>query len=238
MKILKLILTFTVGSLLFSQDTFQKGIDAYHDSEYETAIEAFEQAAAREETAAAQHNLALALYQAGKVGRAAWHLERAHLLDPGNESYYYKLGALRQQLGLFNTSPKWYELASKALSPQGWIILLVTCLWITLAAFLLPVMNGSRTSLPIKAVRALGLIGLVLASVALYLNRGLLSQGIVLANSPSALHAAPASAAPQTGLARPGERGIVVDQHGEYVEIETEGGASGWIHKNLFRKIL
>ena len=35
--------------------------------------------------------------------------------------------------------------------------------------------------------------------------------------------------------ARPGERALVVDQHGDYVEIETEGDARGWINSELFK---
>lgn len=221
----------------FANDAFQKGLDAYHDAEYAKAGQAFASSIETSETAAAHHNRALALYREGKPGEAAWHLERALLLAPRNESYHFKLGALRQQLGLASARPEWYRLASQALSQRNWIIVLSLACWSTLAAFCLPRYSEHRPNLTIKAVRLIGLIALLAAGAALYLNRDLTSRGIVLSASATKLHAAPASAAPQTGLARPGERGHRVDQHKDYIQIETEGGARGWIPAERFRLV-
>lgn len=237
MKMRHLILFFLSGASALADDAFQQGIEAYHNSEYATAANTFEKTVAANETAAAHHNLALALYQVGKPGEAVWHLERALRLEAGNEAYHFKLGALRQQLGLGTTKPEWYELASRGLSQQSWIILLAVSFWLTLAACCLPKADGCRVSLQIKALRILGLTGLALAGSALYLNRDLATRGIVLGDKQITLHAAPASAAPQIGLARPGERGQLVDQYGDYLEIETEGGARGWIEASHYRLI-
>lgn len=237
MKIQAILILLLTGLSALAGDAFQEGVDAYHDSEYAGARSSFETAVAEDETAAAHHNLALALFQEGKPGQSVWHLERALRLEPKNESYHYKLAALRQQLGLPPTPPKWYELASQALSQQGWIILLSVSFWITLAAFLLPKLGGCQVNLQVKAARAIGLIALILAGTALYLNRDLSSRGIVLSDIPVELHAAPAGAAPETGLARPGERAQQIDQYGDYVQIKTEGGARGWIHTEHYRLI-
>lgn len=238
MKIRYLCLFLLASATTLAGDAFQKGVEAYHISQYATAAEAFKDAALENETAAAHHNLALARYQEGKPGKSAWHLERALLLEPGNEQYHFKLGALRQQLGLTTSPPKSYERASQALSQQSWIILLSISLWITVAALWLPKLGGLRANLQIKAARVIGLLSLILASTALYLNCDLATQGIVLNDTQITLHAAPASAAPQIGLARPGERGQLVDQHGDYFEIKTEGGARGWISAEHYRLIL
>lgn len=237
MKMISLCIFLLASASALASDAFQQGVDAYHDSEYATAASAFQEATADGETAAAHHNLALALYQAGKPGEATWHLERALRLEPKNEQYHFKLGALRQQLGLPSSRPDWYALASQILSQQSWIILLSIAFWLTLAAFCLPKASGCQVSLQIKAARAVGLLGLILAGTALYLNRDLPTQGIVLGDTQITLHAAPASAAPQIGLARPGERGQLVDKHGDYLEIKTEGGARGWIEAKHYRLI-
>lgn len=237
MKIRTILLLVLTSAAAFAGDAFQQGIDAYHASEYTAAASAFEEAISENETAAAQHNLALALYREGKVSESVWHLERATLLNPKNIEYQFKLGALRQQLGLATSRPEWHALASRILSQQGWILLLSISFWILMAAVWLPKASGCRISLALKAARTLSLIGLIVASIALYQNRHLSSQGIVLGESQITLHAAPASAAPQVGLARPGERGQQVDQHGDYIEIETEGGARGWLSKEHYRLI-
>lgn len=238
MKFRYILLLVLISTSAFSDNAFQQGIDAYHNSDYGSAADAFQTAVTQNETATAHHNLALALYQEGKVSESVWHLERACLLEPNNDQYHYKLGVLRQQLGLSTSIPKWYKIASQTLSQQTWIILLSIAIWITLATLLLPKISGSRVNLQIKALRAIGLIALGLAGTALYLNRDFAKQGIVLSETPATLHAAPASAAPQTGLARPGERGQAIDQYGEYIEIETEGGARGWIQAKRFRRVI
>lgn len=238
MKIRNLFLTFLIGTAAVADDAFQLGIDAYHDSEYETATAAFQTAVEENDSPSAHHNLALSLYQEGKVGESVWHLERALLLAPRNEQYHYKLGALRQQLALSTSAHKWYMTASRALSQQGWIILLSITFWITLAALILPKISGLQVSLPIKAMRLSGLTAIVVSTSALYLNRDVSSMGITLSNEPATLHAAPASAAPDVGLARPGERGQVTDQYGDFIKIETEGGAQGWINREQFRALL
>ena len=217
---------------------FQQGIDAYENAEYAAASSAFQDAIDADESAAAHHNRALALFQQGQPGQAAWHLERALLLAPYNESYHFKLGALRQQLSLTAAPPKWYALASQALSQPGWILLLSIAFWITLAACWLPRAGGYPPNLPIKALRIVGLLALLAAASALTLNRHLPGKGIVLSESPTTLRAAPAAAAPQTGLARPGERAQQTDQHGDYIQIKTEGGARGWVRAADYRRLL
>jgi tetratricopeptide (TPR) repeat protein len=238
MKIQHILILLLSSVAAMASEAFQQGITAYEDAEYSAASSAFEQALEANESAAAHHNQALALYQQGKPGQAAWHLERALLLEPMNESYHYKLGALRQQLGLNTAPPKWYAIASRTVSQPGWIILLSIACWLTLAALWLPSASGYRANLPIKAVRAIGLLALLAAGTALYLNRHLPSTGIVLSDTPATLHAAPAAAAPQTGIARPGERGQQIDQHGDYIQIQTEGGARGWIRAQDYRLLL
>ena len=238
MKIPSILTIMLIATTALADDAFQQGIDAYENSEYAAASTAFQDAIATNESAAAHHNRALALSQQGQPGQAAWHLERALLLAPANESYHYKLGALRQQLGLTTAPPKWYALASQALSQPGWILLLSIAVWITLAACWLPRAGGYRPNLQIKTLRVIGLLALLAAGSALYLNRELPSKGVVLSDTPTALHAAPAAAAPQTGLARPGERARQIDQHGQYIQIQTEGGARGWIQADDYRRLL
>lgn len=228
------LLTTATG---LADEAFQQGVDSYHDSEYASASEAFAASIDAGESAAAHHNRALAFFRENKPGASAWHLERAVLLDPKNESYQFKLAALRQQLGLPSARPEWYLLASQALSQRGWIILLSLAFWLTLAVFWLPRYSARGPNLAIKAVRAIGLVTLLAAGTALTLNRDLPSRGIVLAASATDLHAAPASATPSTGLARPGERGQRIDQHGDYIQINTEGGARGWIAAENFRLV-
>ena len=75
-------------------------------------------------------------------------------------------------------------------------------------------------------------------ATALYLNRHQSTSGIVLPHADAELRPAPASAAPQIGIAltrRAPPRQL--DAHPGFVQIETAGGATGWINKEDFQSI-
>ena len=216
---------------------FQSGIEAYQNTEYKTAKAQFTAALELDETAAARHNLGLAHFQLGAPAEAVWQLERAHLLEPFNAGYRYKLEAVRQELGLFAGSPKWYVLASAALATKTWGIIATISFWLLLAVFILPRISDTKPSLGIKTLRVISMAALILSIPSLWINQRLLQTGTIITDQATSLHAAPASAAPQSGTARPGERARILDQYKHFYEIETEGQATGWISKDAFRPL-
>ena len=220
-----------------TEPPFQSGIAAYQNAEYGIAKTQFAAALALNETAAARHNLGLAHFQLGAPAEAVWQLERAQLLEPFNADYRYKLEAVRQELGLFAGSPKWYVLASAALQTKTWVIIATISFWLVLAVFILPRINGAKPSLGIKTLRVISIAALTLSIPSLWINLRLLQTGTIITDQASSLHAAPASAAPESGTARPGERARILDQYNHFYEIETEGQATGWISKDAFRPL-
>ena len=220
-----------------TEPPFQSGIEAYQNTEYKTAKAQFTAALELDETAAARHNLGLAYFQLGAPAEAVWQLERAQLLEPFNADYRYKLEAVRQELGLFAGSPKWYVLASAALPTKTWVIIATISFWLLLAVFILPRISDTKPSLGIKTLRVISMAALTLSIPSLWLNLRLLQTGTIITDEASSLHAAPASAAPESGTARPGERARILDQYNHFYEIETEGQATGWISKDAFRPL-
>jgi tetratricopeptide (TPR) repeat protein len=218
-------------------DDFQDGIDAYHQSNYQQASEAFQKALQTEESAAVHHNLALSAYQQNKPSEAIWHLERAVRLDPLNKAYNYKLGALRQQLGLYQVPVQWWQAASRYLAPSTWVWIICLSAWIILAANLLPRAAGRRRTITLKLITAAALFSLALSIAALSILKRHQATGTLIAEEPTPLHYAPASAAPEAGLARPGERARVIDQHNNYLKIKTEADITGWIDQNQFKAL-
>jgi len=231
------LLLIGISSLTAAESHFDIGLKSYEDGDYAAAIAAFEAQLAEEATGAARHNLALAHYQLGQPAEAVWQFERALRLAPHDEAYHYKLAALRGQLGLPPGEPGWWTLLSQALGPGAWVLLLAGSFWIFLGTWLLPRFAGRPLRLPGRALLLLSSLGLILGSTALFLHRDLADRGICLAENPTELRAAPAAAAPQTGIARPGERARPLERHNAYVKVRTEGGAEGWIEETKFRSI-
>ena len=100
---------------------------------------------------------------------------------------------------------------------------------------MLPSITGIKPSIKIKSLRFLTLIALLLALPSAWLNLRMIEAGTVIANESVSLHAAPASAAPESGIARAGERARIIDTYKHFYEVETEGLATGWISKDVFR---
>ncbi|MBT4758554.1 MAG: hypothetical protein HOO08_09215 [Opitutae bacterium] len=220
-----------------SNTPFEGGIEAYQNAEYKTAKAQFSAALKTNETAAARHNLGLAHFQLNAPAEAVWQLERAQLLEPFNADYRDKLEAVRQELGLFAGSPKWTVLASAALPTKMWIVIATISFWTLIAILILPRINDTKIGISLKTLRFISIFALILSTPSIWLNLRLLQTGTVITDEATSLHAAPASAAPQSGTARPGERARILDQYKHFYEIETEGQATGWISKDAFRPL-
>jgi tetratricopeptide (TPR) repeat protein len=231
------LLAILAGSVPTHADDFEDGLKAYHESQYAESTAAFERSLALSESAAAHHNLALSLFQQGKPSEAAWQLESAVRLAPTNQSYHYKLSALRQQLGLYKLPSTWWQSASNILSQRTWVWIASISFWIIAAAIALPSIAGFRRPILIKLTLSFASIAFALGSAALIIRSTQQASGIVISGEPTTLHYAPASAAPEAGIARPGERGRVLDQHNQFLKIKTEADITGWISKEAFREL-
>jgi tetratricopeptide (TPR) repeat protein len=218
-------------------DDFQSGLDAYHEAKYAEATAAFDRSLESSENAATHHNLALSLYQQGQTADAVWQLERALRLAPLNKTYIFKLGALRQILGLYDTPTDWWQSAANILAKKIWIWIACICFWLVIAALALPRIGGFQRPILLKLSSGIATVCLLLALTALTIQITQQPSGIVISNEAVDLHHAPASAAPKAGVARPGERAYIIDQHNDFLKVETEAEITGWIQVDAFRKL-
>lgn len=239
MKHIVLLLTTALLCTLntLSADSFDTAVDAYHETEYEKAIEHFEAALAESESASARHNLALSYYHSKQLGEATWQLQRAVRLAPLNTSYQFKLGALRQQLGLYQKSTNWWQSASSILSTNTWMLLLAISFWVLVTLLLLPRAGRMTRTLAVKLSTAASIVVFSLSTAAIMIHYFDMPDGVVISNEPLTLRHAPASAAPEAGIARPGER-LKVNEHYEgFIKVETEAEIVGWLPEESFRAL-
>ena len=218
-------------------DDFQSGLDAYHESKYAEAIAAFDRSLESSESAATHHNLALSFYQQGQATDAVWQLERALRLAPLNKTYIFKLGSIRQILGLYDTPTTWWQSAANILTKSTWIWIANIGFWIVIAVLALPLIGGFQRPIFLKLSSGIAAACLLLAVAALTIQITQQPSGIVISNEAVNLHHAPASAAPEAGVARPGERAYIIDQHNDFLKVETEAEITGWIQIDAFRKL-
>jgi len=218
-------------------DDFQSGLKAYHESKYAESTAAFDRSLESSESAATHLNLALSLYQQGQPAAAVWQLERALRLAPLNKTYIFKLGALRQMLGLYDTPTTWWQSAASILTKSTWIWIASISFWIVIAVLALPRIGGFQRPMFLKLSSGIAAACLLLAFAALTIQITQQPSGIVISNEAVNLHHAPASAAPEAGVARPGERAYIIDQHNDFLKVETEAEITGWIQIDAFQKL-
>ena len=229
-----LLLSFALITSL-AAETFEAGVEAYHASEYDAAVEYFEHAIQSGENASLRHNLALSYFQDGELGEATWQLERAIRIEPLNASYQFKLGALRQQLGLYGGSADWWQPVSTAISPNIWITIATLSFWLLAALILIPRKGQQR--LLTKLALTTAAVCMSLSIAALIIQNITLPSGVITKNESVTLRHAPADGAPEAGIARPGERLKVTDEYGDYLKVETEAEITGWLHSDTYRAL-
>jgi hypothetical protein len=234
---LKALLCLLATTITLSADFFDAGVDAYHQSKYSNAIDKFESAVTDQESAAARHNLALSYFQEEQLGEATWHLERATRLGPLNTSYQFKLGALRQQLGLYDRSMNWWQSACSVFPMNTWILIATVCFWVLLGLILIPRIGKMSRLITVKLTTLLSAVGLSLCIAAIIIHYFDMPSGVVIADEPVILRHAPASAAPEAGIARPGERVTITERYEDYVKVETEAEIVGWLPAEDFRAL-
>lgn len=213
---------------------FQKGTTAYEAGKYSEAIEWLEQAP---ESAAMRHNLALSYFQAEQPAEAVWQLERANRLAPINPEIAGKLQLLKQQLNLPQTTLRWDQILTRWLSLSQWLILSSVVFWLAIGC-LWCIRPDSTTAL--KLSRLIGALCLCVLAIAAYCTGQSYfdtKSGIVIAEEPVDLRAAPANAAPAVSRLSPGESARVIEEHEAYLKVKSSTGAQGWLPAGQFKAL-
>jgi hypothetical protein len=232
-----LLLTLFAAALPAQNEAFEKAHALYQVGKYETARTQFEALAQQQETPALRHNLALTHLKLQQPAAARWQIERARLLAPLNNQYRQTQQHILKQLQLADTSYPALSSAAQILPDAGWLWLATLSGWLLLAALLLPRFSDRKPSLGIKASRIICGLLLLAALPALYFNHQQLQTGIVTTAATAPLRSAPASAAPENGIAQSGERARIIGQHNQFYQVKTPQGLTGWLPATDFRPL-
>jgi len=222
-----------------AESSFQTGNKAYENADYEAAKTRFKAALEIDESPATRHNLGLTYLQLNQPAQAIWQLERALLLNPSNLDYREKRNLIREQLGLAELKKKWYFRVSQLVPVQIWWISASISFWVLLAALILPCLLEKKSANHNRLLTLSGsLCMLIFSLTAIRLNFEDYRTGILIHQETIPLNAAPATVAPESGFARPGEHARILDQYNHFYQIKTEGSATGWVSKDHFRPLV
>lgn len=213
---------------------FALGNELYAEGDALGAAAAYERAAETGWTSAAlETNLGTVYAEAGRLGRAVLHLERARRLDPNDEAVAHNLTVVLDRLGddvgaalpPSETAGRWLA------STVGVGSLAVLAFVLYLAVITLLVAWTWTRALPVWRRRALVALAplavLVGAAAVLAARAEALPRAVVVAEA-AALRTAPTPEAASAGSAPEGAVLVVTDRAGGWAEVRLPDGSTGW----------
>jgi hypothetical protein len=232
-----LLLAAVSGGAGPSEDRFREANDFVRAGDYPRAIAVYgELARAGAESATLYWNWAQAASARGAHGEALWALLRARELDPSDRAVARDVDRLREALNLDRA-----EIAPEPLAVAGRFArrfrLDVVALGL-LALSLLGHAAGRLGAAPRGALR-LGwttfLLALAAASVPLAASQARPTAAVVRRGAPLLDAASPS--ADRAGTLREGEVVPVLDSSGDWLQVEDNAGARGWVHESDVRRL-
>ncbi len=232
--------------------SWEAGVEAYNNKEYDEAVEAFESVVANDHASAdVYYNLANAYFKlgqqagvasrpfaGGELGRAVLNYERALKLDPTMDDARYNLDIAKDMTNDTEAVPEsflamvWQAMA-RAMTSNGWVVLSLSSLFATALFVLLYLLHGAIVVR--KVAFFVSLVTLLIFIVATSLSIAQLraaenrSRAVILTNDTTPVHASPDSS---SKIIRHPSQGVTVElerEQGEWTEVRFADGEKGWV---------
>lgn len=221
---------------------FALGNELYAEGDFHGAAAAYERAAATGWTSVAlELNLGNAYAEAGRLGRAALHVERALRLDPSDEAARHNLGAIRTRLGNDAVAPPPAEAVGRWLVVAfgAWPLAVLAFLGYLAVIALLGAWAWTRALPPWnrRALVVLVPLTLLLGGAAVLATRYEATPRAVVVAGAAALRTAPTPEAASAGTAPEGAVLTVTDRRTGWAEVRLPDGTSGWAETSAVEEV-
>jgi Bacterial SH3 domain len=235
--VLGLLLAAGVAGAGPSEDRFREANDLVRAGDYPRAVAIYgELARAGAESATLYWNWAQAASARGAHGEALWALLRARELDPGDRAVARDVDRLREALNLDRA-----EIAPEPLAAAGRLArrFRLDLVALGLLALSLAAHAAARLGPAPRGALRVGWSALVLAlaaaAVPLAGSQARPTAAVVRRGAPLLDAASPSADA--AGTLREGEVVPVLDTSGDWLQVEDNAGARGWVHESDVRRL-
>jgi hypothetical protein len=232
---------------------WERGIQAYKDKDYTTAVEAFQNVVEHDHASAdVYYNLGNAYFKLGEqnvagngrkfangeLGRAVLNYERALKLNPGMDDAEYNLDHAKEFTNDTEAVPEgllvrlWHGLAS-LLSTNMWAALSLLMLFACIVLILTFLLHHSKivrmTSFFVSLVTALMFVLTTLLSLTQLTTYTDNQRAVIIALDSTPVHASPDSG---SKIIRQPSQGVTVQMErtqGDWTEVRFADGEKGWL---------
>lgn len=243
-----------------AEAAWERAIAACESGDYTTAIEEFERIdELGYESDELYYNLANAYYKkgegnvvsgrsfaGGELGRAVLNYRRALMLNPTHEDARYNLDITIDRTDDIREVPNgvlaqlWHSMQG-AMSANGWTILSIAMLFITLALVLVYMLSKSVVMRKVSFFTAIATLLLFITTTALALSQRSAHQsdnrGVLVCENTEAVHSEPNN---YSKVIRTHSQGVTLKllrSKGEWVEVQFADGEKGWVRSVSVEKI-
>jgi tetratricopeptide (TPR) repeat protein len=229
-----------------SSDALDAANQAYTAGRYDEAARGFQELInANGFSAPLCFNLANAEAKAGHIGPAILNYERARYLAPADRDIDHNLQLAREQAGLKNNSLRWWQVALRALTINGWLAVVDTWLALVALAVLAHVFVRRMEPTPRRVVLGKVVKTVLFIAIPCFLFSGYLAllaaplriEGVVVAKQ-AVLRLSPFDGAEQLGTLPEGELVTVEQKHDNYYRIEARDGRYGWTTREALEPVI
>lgn len=259
------VVASTANSYAADRDTvarasWEAGVEAYNNKEYDEAVKAFESVVASDQRSAdVYYNLANAYFKlgqqggassrpfaTGELGRAVLNYERALKLDPTMDDARYNLDIAKDMTNDTEAVPDsflsmvWQAMA-RAMTTNGWVTLSLSSLFATALLVLVYLLHGAVVVRKVAFFVSLFTLLLFVVSTALSFTQQRatmnVSRAVILTNDTTPVHASPDSS---SKIIRQPSQGVTVElerEHGEWTEVRFADGEKGWVRTRVVEVI-
>lgn len=252
-------MSYAADNNTVARASWEAGVVAYNNKEYDKAVEAFENIVANDYASAdVYYNLANAYFKlgqqaatsrpfaGGELGHAVLNYERALKLDPTMDDARYNLDIAKDMTNDTEAVPEsflamvWQAMA-RAMTSNGWVVLSLSSLFATAIFVLLYLLHGAIVVR--KVAFFVSLVTLLIFIVATSLSIAQLraaenrSRAVILTNDTTPVHASPDSS---SKIIRQPSQGVTVElerEQGEWTEVCFADGEKGWVRSTALEVI-
>lgn len=252
-------MSYAADNNTVARASWEAGVEAYNNKEYDKAVEAFESIVANDHASAdVYYNLANAYFKlgqqaatsrpfaGGELGHAVLNYERALKLDPTMDDARYNLDIAKDMTNDTEAVPDslisiaWRAMA-RAMTTNGWVVLSLLALFVTIVMVLLYLLHGAIVVRKVAFFISLVTIVVAILSVALSLTQLKAAKdsgrAVILANDTVPVHASPDSS---SKIIRLPSQGVTVELErvqGEWTEVCFADGEKGWVRSTAVEVI-
>lgn len=230
-----------------SRQLLQAGNTAYHNQDYETAINRYESILQKGyESVALYHNLGNAYYRNGDLAMAVLNYQRALRLRPGQADVQKSLEAVQGQLQATNIHieqsgvVRLWTSVQQVFRTRAWALLGVLLFWVGIGGLIAWQFAPKRSQRKLGFLGGLAILLLSLLPFAFAYGRAqqeFYHHKAVLMAEETPLHVAPDAQSEPVLTLYGGETLTILDEISGWYKVELSDTTVGWVPKDLVAEV-